>query len=178
MSFIRQNIHDIYVSILKTIITFAPNFMTYLSLVIMYNKLKKEIFMKKVSLFLVSLVAVVALCVGFSSCGGGSSGGKKITNKEEAFTYLKGKMFSGSNSTGSYFRVDFDSSNKTCEVRFAMPGRRGWVRVGETFTYEIRDNLDVVMRDKVGSYTFNIPTLTFETWSDGDFKMKEGNHLP
>jgi len=135
--------------------------------------------MKKVLSVWSLAMLLMVMCVGFSSCGGGSSsGGKKITTKEEAFDYIKGKMFSGQGSAGSYFRVDFDNSNKTCEVRFAMPGQRGWVRVGETFTYEIRDNLEVVMRDKVGSYTFKIPTLTFETWSDGDFKMKEGNHLP
>jgi hypothetical protein len=137
--------------------------------------------MKKVKLFLVSLAAVVALSVGFASCGGGSgssSNNKKITTKEEVFNFIKGKNFSGSNSAGSHFMVSFDSGNKTCRIRFSMPSPQdGWILVGETFTYVIKDNLKVVMTDKDGSYTFDIPTLTFETWADGDFKMREGNLL-
>lgn len=127
-----------------------------------------------------SMTMLLVMCVGFSSCGGGSSSGsnKKITTKEDVLNYIKGKDFSGSNSSGAYMMVSFDSSNKTCWVRFSMPPPQdGWLRIGETFTYEVRDNLEVVMTDKDGSYTFDVPTRTFKTWTDGDFKMREGNLL-
>lgn len=133
--------------------------------------------MKKVNLLLVSLVAIVTLSVGFSSCGGGGS--KKITTKEEAYIYLKGKVFSGSNSQGYYHRVDFDTSNKTCQVLWSQPRpQTGWIRIGGTFTYTINDDLDVVMKDEDGSFTLELTTLTFITTRDGRYKMREGVSLP
>jgi len=79
--------------------------------------------MKKVNLFFVSLVALVTLSVGFSSCGGGSgSSNSSISSIED----LKGKTWQYTQSGAQYwFKLKINNDN-TFEGWTASPSDGKW----------------------------------------------------
>jgi len=129
--------------------------------------------MKKVNLFLVSLIALVTLSVGFSSCGGGSSNG----GSSNGITINSRNPF-----VGTWVPRDGNSIFQSIVI--------GEYVTSVTVTYKsgtiVRDSWEMVQENtdkskciislyKTGSLEFDDTSLLNASMSEGNYKFKRSN---
>jgi hypothetical protein len=149
--------------------------------------------MKKVSLFLVSLITLVALSIGFSSCGGGGNNNirpSSISSVEDAKKYIDGKIFIGNPSNDLWYKLEF--SGGRASLWSAMPQNGHWgskklstsyevqqaryTDNGQTYYYVMLGNPD----DTFNFYKFDITggRIYLNYGNDTGTSMKEGDRNP
>jgi len=96
--------------------------------------------MKKINLFLVSLVTLVAL--SFSSCGGSSVNHNtqqaKISSIEDAKSFLNGKTFIATPSGDLWYKLQF--SGGTASLWKALPQDGRWGSADLSVSYEVKQD--------------------------------------
>jgi|GEM_PF-4182566 len=92
--------------------------------------------MKKVSLFLVSLITLVTLSIGFSSCGGKTI--EDYTLEDYKKSLEKGKLIAGNPSGNMWYTVYFSGGHVT--VWAALPRQGHWGGpVLNSVPYEVKE---------------------------------------
>lgn len=128
--------------------------------------------MKKVNLILVGLVTLVALIIGFSSCGGGSSSGR-LNSKEQAgysFVLKRLKSPSSANLIEHGYGDKFKKAVETA-IHGTLPS---CITVGY-YEIEAQNSFGGMVRDSYWVFYRNGVPCHVETSDNIDYAVRSGN---
>jgi len=127
--------------------------------------------MKKVDLFLFSLVAFVTLSVGFSSCGGGGSKGITINND---YPFAGTWVPKDGNSIYQSIVIKDDVSHENAIITYKDGDieRTHWKTVSENTD---KSKCEIIFYTLSGIMKFDDTSLLNASMDDGEYKFKRSN---